>query len=109
MKKSETIKDKNLFNNIIKKGYFIKDDNYVIYYMENKVFKKSKYGIAIKTSIGKAHIRNKLKRQTRQIIDLNKKKFKNSYNYIIMIREKSVENGYSEMLKSMEKLLERIK
>ena len=109
MKRNETIKDKKVFNTIIRKGHFVKDENFVIYYKENNLYTKSKYGIAIKTSIGKANIRNKLKRQTRQIIDLNKKKFKNSYNYIIMIRGKSLDNGYNKMFKSMEKLLERIK
>ena len=88
---------------------FVKDENFVIYYKENNLYKYNKFGIAIKTSIGKANVRNKLKRQTRQIIDLNKKKFKTSYNYIIMIRERSLQNGYNEMFKSMEKLLERIK
>lgn len=109
MKRNETIKDKKVFNTIIRKGQFVKDENFVIYYKKNTIYTKNKFGIAIKTSIGKANVRNKLKRQTRQIIDLNKKKFKNYYNYIIMIRGKSLENGYTKMKKSMEMLLERIK
>lgn len=109
MKRNEMIKDKNVFNTIIRKGQFVKDENFVIYYKDNNLYSKNKFGIAIKTSIGKANVRNKLKRQTRQIIDFNKKKFKNSYNYIIMIKEKSLQNGYNEMNKSLNKLLERIK
>jgi len=107
MRRKEMIKDKNTFNNIIRKGKFIKDENFVIYYLPNED-NKTKFGIAIKKNIGKAVVRNKLKRQTRFIMDKYKKKFKNNYNYIIMIREKCLENGFNSMDKSFNTLIERI-
>jgi len=107
MKRKEMIKDKITFNTIIRKGKFIKDDNFVIYYLPSND-SNTKFGIAIKRTIGKAVVRNKLKRQTRFIIDKNKKKFKNGYNYIIMIREKSLDNGFNSMDKSFNTLIERI-
>ena len=86
MKRYEMIKDKKYFNSIIRQGKYSKDKNFVIYYINNKSG-ASKFGIAIKKSIGSAVDRNRLKRQTRAIIDDNRKIFKKSYDYIIMIRD----------------------
>jgi ribonuclease P protein component len=107
MKRIETIKEKDIFNNIIRTGKFKKNDNFVIYYKEKKCI-YSKYGIAIKNSIGKAYIRNKLKRQARSLIDLHKKEFKNEYDYIIMIREGCLKSKYDLLSNSFKHLLGRI-
>jgi len=72
MKRVETIKKREEFNNIIKKGSFIKNEYYIIYIMKSEN-ENSKYGIAISNKIGKAHLRNKLKRQTRTLIDKYRK------------------------------------
>ena len=72
MKREETIKDKNLFNNIIRTGKFKKNSYYVIYNIK-KEEEKINYGIAISNKLGKAVVRNKLKRQTRAIIDKHRK------------------------------------
>ena len=64
MKRIETIKDKKLFNNIIRNGKFKKNEFYVIYNIK-KEEEQQFFGIAISNKVGKAVIRNKLKRQTR--------------------------------------------
>ena len=104
MKRTEMIKDKKIFNEIIRKGKYTKDKNFVIYYIDNKS-EHTNFGIAIKKSIGTAVVRNRLKRQTRAIIDNNRKLFKNSYNYIIMIREGCLTSSFSEMSSSLETLM----
>ena len=101
MKRFEMIKDSEYFSNIIKNGKFYKDKNFVIYFVANNCNKFSRFGIAIKKSIGKAHVRNKLKRQVRMIVDKNKNLFKLSEDYIIMIRDGCVHSSYNEMEKSI--------
>lgn len=109
MKRYEMIKDKDDFNYIIRKGKFIKDKLFVIYYRDNeKENHFTKFGIAIKKSIGSAVTRNRLKRQTRCIVDRNKKMFQKNRDYIIMIREGCLNSSFSEMNESLESLLERI-
>ena len=106
MKRIETIKDSKTFNNIIKNGKFIKNQYFVIYYMQSEN-ENNKYGIAVSNKLGKAVIRNKLKRQTRAIIDENKNLFKNAFNYIIMIRKTCTEANYSTMNEAFKSLLEK--
>jgi ribonuclease P protein component len=105
MKRIETIKDRKSFNNIIKNGKFIKNDYFVIYSIYNEK-ENNKYGVAISNKIGKAVVRNKLKRQTRAIIDENRNLFKNNNNYIIMIRKTCKEAEFKVMNEAFKSLLE---
>lgn len=105
MKRYEMIKDKDYFSFIIKNGNFFKDNYFVIYYINNKDDDFSHFGIAVKKSLGKAHIRNKLKRQVRTIIDNNKNLFKLSKDYIIMIREGCLNINYNVMENSIKCLM----
>ena len=104
MKRFEMVKDKDLFNTIIKKGKFVKDENFVIYSLDNNS-NFSHFGIAIKRSIGTSVVRNRLKRQTRAVVDNNKKLFKLSQDYIIMIREGSLRSSFQEMEESVKILM----
>ena len=106
MKRIETIKDQKLFNNIIKNGRFIKNNFFVIYnIMKEK--EQINYGIAISNKVGNAVTRNKLKRQTRAIIDNHRNLFKNGHNYIIMIRKGSVGAKYEVLDRALVELLEK--
>ena len=109
MKRVETVKNNDYFSSIIKTGDYKKNDIFVIYYIYNKDKVNPSFGIAIKKNIGKAVVRNKLKRQVRSLIDMNKKEFKNNTDYIIMIRNKAVECDFKTLKGAFESLLERIK
>ncbi len=108
MKKYEIIKKHDEFNNIIHNADFIKNNYFVIYYMNNNS-NMSRFGIAISTKFGKAHIRNYYKRITRNIIDINKKSFSNNKDYIIMIKRTCLNIKYNELLTSFENLLKELK
>ena len=105
MKRVETIKDQKLFNNIIRNGKFIKNNFFVIYNIR-KEEDKINYGIAISNKVGNAVTRNKLKRQTRAIIDNHRNLFKNAHNYIIMIRKSCADTEFNILEQSLINLLE---
>ena len=107
MKKYEMIKSHDEFNKIIKNSKNIKNKYFIIYY-EKKITDKTRCGIAISKKFGKAHIRNYYKRITRNIIDFNKKLFKNNYDYIIMIKGTCINIKYKELYIEFEKLLKEL-
>ena len=107
MKRIETIKDKKLFNNIIKTSPYKKNNCYIIYY-KDKELAKIEIGIAISTKYGKAYERNKIKRQTRNIIDEYKNLFSNTKYYIIMIRKGAKGSSYEVLKQSLYELIKEI-
>ncbi len=108
MKRGETIKSKQEFSEIINLSKYIKNSDYIIYYRK-RVENKSRFGIAISNKIGNAVMRNKLKRQTREIIRKLKYLFKNDYDYIIMIRKGSLESNFHDRFNNLERLLNKEK
>ena len=108
MNKKYIIKEGKEFDRLIKKGYCSKNYNFLIFYEEYK-FPYNKYGISVPKKIGKAHIRNKLKRKIRAILRNYKKSFSKNYNCIIIIRNSCLTLTYQELSNSLEKLLTKIK
>ncbi len=106
MKKINIVKSNKDFDNIIKNGLFINNKYYNIYYMLNKE-NKYRIGISVPKKIGKAIIRNKLKRQTKSILDNNTEKIK-IYDYIIMLRKRVVDLDYKEKERELMILLNKI-
>ena len=107
MKKRDTIKSREEYSNLIKNGSYIKTKEYVIYYLDNN-YNKKRFGLAISNKIGNAVTRNKLKRQTREIIDSLNSLFKNNKDYIIMIRKGCLDSSFSEKKENLEKRLKEI-
>jgi len=107
MKKFEIIKKHSEFTNIIKNANFIKNQHFVIYFIDSN-FNYSRFGIAISTKFGKANVRNYYKRIIRNMIDLNKNSFKNNTDYIIMIKRNCIEYKYNELLSSFNNLVKEL-
>lgn len=106
MKKINIVKSNEDFNDIIKNGKVLKNKYYVIYYIDNRQ-DKYKVGIAIPKKIGKAVIRNKLKRQIKSILDNNKEKLK-KIDYIIIARSQILEIDYKQKEKELVTLLNNL-
>ncbi|MDD4705765.1 MAG: ribonuclease P protein component [Bacilli bacterium] len=107
MKIDERIKKSIEFDNIIKQGDFQKNKYYVVYYNHKKE-DNSRFGIAVGTKIGNAVIRNKLKRQTREIIKEIKIKFKKDQDYIIMIRKDCLNLNYQQKKENLLSLINKV-
>jgi len=102
MNKEKILQKSDDFSNIISTGQKIKNKYFSLYYKESN---KVHYGITVPKKIGHAVIRNKLKRQTREIIDRLKTLFKNEKDYIIMIRKGCINTTFKEKLENLEKKL----
>lgn len=105
MKKYERVKDTRYFNDIIAKGKYKKNKLFVIYIMKSEPEVK-KFGIAVGKKVGNAVIRNKLKRQLRNIIDETKLLFPKGFDYIIIVKRNCLESSYKEMKEALTSLIE---
>ena len=106
MKKRDIVKENTLFNNIIANGKKISNKYFIICSLE-KDYPKNNYGIAVGKKIGNAVIRNKLKRQVRNIIDHNIFLFPNFHNYIIICKKDILSLNYQKMEEELKSLINK--
>jgi len=105
MKKKEIIKKSNDYTKIINSNKKIKNKYYSIFYTKSN---STLFGISIPKKTGKAVVRNKIKRQIKNIIDNNKLHIQNNYNYVIIIRKEILELSYNEKEQELITLFKRI-
>ena len=96
MKRYEMVKSHEEFNEIINKENRLKG-KYIYIFFKSKDFDKPNFGIAVGKKLGNAVVRNKFKRQFRNIVDKNRFLFKNNNNYIIMIKKEANNASFSEL------------
>ena len=105
MNKEKTIKKNYQFRWIIKKGKKVNKKTVRVFITNNKE-KKNKMGIAIKKNIKSAILRNRVKREIREVYRLEEKKLKQHYNIIICFNTDSVNYNdiYSDIRKAFYEL-----
>ena len=94
MKKNNILKENREFNRIISKYkpiYF----KYFVFYVEKNTNDLYKFGISVSKKIGKAVVRNKIKRRIKNIID--KKEYENNFKCIIIVKKSILDLNFNEM------------
>jgi len=104
LKKRDIVTKNQDFSKIIQNRKYIKNNLFIIYYMENN-FPNARYGISVSKKIGNAVVRNKIKRQLKNIIQKNKNIFKKETDYIIIIRKGILDFDYHQIESSLIALL----
>lgn len=105
MKKKEIIKKSNDYTKVINKNKKLKNKYYSLFYIKSD---NTLFGISIPKKIGNAVIRNKNKRQIKNIIDNNKNNIQNGYNYVIIIRKEILSLSYQEKEQELINLFKKI-
>lgn len=107
MKKYKRIVDSKEFDQIIQKRRYRNSKSFTIYF-KNKEKEHSRYGIAVSKKLGNAVVRNKTKRQIRNMLrEIDKESHK--YDYIIMIRREYFNKSFEENQKDLENSLKTVK
>ena len=106
MNKEKIIKKSTTFTEIISKKQNLKNKYFSIYYVNSS---ETLYWITVPKKIGKAHVRNKIKRQIKNIIVTNEKDIQNNYSYVIIIKEAVKELNYSDLEKELISLIKKVR
>ncbi len=106
MNKEKIIQKSEEFTRIIKNNQSVRNNFFSIYYINSE---KNKYGITIPKKIGNAIVRNKIKRQIKNIIYNNEKDIQSSYNYVIIIKEAVLKLKYTEIEQELLNTFKKVK
>lgn len=94
MKKKNILKRNIDFDRIIKSNKAFQYKYYIIY-LERTQESDFHFGLSVGKKIGNAVVRNKIKRQLREIID--EKDYQKGINCIIIIRKGVLDNSFGQM------------
>lgn len=104
MKKLNIIKKQEEINNIIKTGNLSKNKFFYIYNKERDS-KYYRFCICVSKKLGNAVVRNKNKRQIKDIIDKSNLVFKSNMDYVIILRKEISNVSYDDKKKYLLELL----
>ncbi len=105
MKKREIIKKNEDFQKIIEKRRVVRNKFFSVFYIDNNVML---FGISVPKKTGNAVVRNKIKRQIKNIIDINKKSLQNNKQYVIIVKRSVLDLTYEKMERELINLMKEI-
>ena len=106
MNKEKIIKKSETFTEIISQKQSVKNLYFSVFYQKSY---NNMDGITVPKKVGKAYIRNKLKRQIKNIIITNEKDIQTSYNYVIIIKEPAKNLQYQLLEEELLKLMKKVR
>jgi len=107
MKKINIIKKNYDINNIINEINIIKN-NYFYIYKDKNNYNNYRFSIDISKKIGNAVIRNKIKRQIKDILDKSNLVFNSNNDYVIIIRNEINNLNYMEIKQNLIDLISKV-
>lgn len=106
MKKEYRVKKNEDFSLIIKEKQSLANRSFIIYYRKND-YQHARVGISVSKKLGKAVVRNKIKRQVRMMVQQTID-FEKSYDYIVIIRNKYLKLDFNSNLNELQYLYKKI-
>ena len=105
MKYSSSLK----LNHIFQRLYHTKGvaDGYLVLYARKNRTGQNRVGITVSKKLGKAHIRNRVRRRFREVYRLNEDKFLPGWDIVVVARSKSVEAPFDKLTRSYLALAKR--
>ena len=107
MKPAVTVKENYVFRRIYRRGRSSVQSSMVVYCQRNKQG-KTRLGVTVSTKLGKAVVRNRVRRQLREMYRLHLPQMKKGYDVILVGRVKAVHSPYVKMDKQYVRALEEL-
>lgn len=107
MKKANRLKKRKEFAYIFKKGESLASKHIVLTFVSSKL-KQYKVGFSCGKKVGKAVVRNKVKRRIKEAVYANRSLLQVGYNYIFVGKQTSSLATFEEIKQEVEFLLRKV-
>jgi len=108
MKKEYRLKKSDEIELVMKKGFSKANRTFIVYKFKNANIEKYRVAVSAPKKLGKAVIRNKVKRQIRAILQQNDSYLKDGHDYFIIARPDVLEIDFAAATKQMIHVLKLI-
>ena len=107
MKFSSSLK----LNHIFQRLYHTKGvaDGYLVLYARKNRTDTNRVGITVSKKLGKANIRNRIRRRLREAYRLNEEKFQPGWDIVVVARSRAVDAPFDKLTKSYLTLAKKAK
>ncbi|MGM9662867.1 MAG: ribonuclease P protein component [Oscillospiraceae bacterium] len=96
MKETRTVKKNHEFRRMYRKGRSAVN-SYLVLYCRPNAFGHNRLGVTVSAKLGKAVVRNRVRRRLREIWRLNQGQMKQGYDMIVVARSRAVKGSYQEL------------
>ena len=107
MKKATTLKMNYEFRRVYNKGKSGVSPFLVVYARPNRGG-KNRLGVTVSTKLGKAVVRNRVRRRLREIYRLSQPEMKQGYDIVLVARTRAVTATYRELERAYRKNCEKL-
>ncbi|MED3720533.1 ribonuclease P protein component [Geobacillus stearothermophilus] len=101
MKKKYRIKKNEEFQEVFQQGVSVANRQFVVYTLDRPEQPYFRIGLSVSKKLGKAVVRNRIKRYIRQCFLELKEEVAPGKDYVIIARQPAAEMGYAEVKKSL--------
>jgi ribonuclease P protein component len=98
--RTERLKQSKEFKAVFQQCRKLEDSHLAFYVQFSEDAGLRKFGVSLSRALGKAYLRNRLKRRLREIYRVEKEKFRGGYQIILVPRRGSVRRTFEELRKS---------
>ena len=90
------------FNHIFQRLYRSRGaaDGLLVLYARRNRSGINRVGVTVSKKLGKAHIRNRIRRRVREVYRLNEEKFQPGWDIVVVVRSKAVESDFQKLTAS---------
>ena len=90
------------FNHIFQRLYHTRGaaDGLLVLYARRNRTGINRVGVTVSKKLGKAHIRNRIRRRVREVYRLNEEKFQCGWDIVVVVRSKAVESDFQKLTAS---------
>jgi len=106
MKRINRLRKNKDFKFVISKHHSIKSNEFVVYYNNNNE-NHARIGISVSKKLGNAIVRNKIKRQIKEMVRQTIK-LDNKIDIVIVAKEDYLKNNYKNNLEKFKKIIKEI-
>lgn len=106
LKKQYRLTKRKSFNYIYRVGKIKSGENIIINYTPTKL-NNCKVGFSVSKKIGKAHLRNKIKRQLREAVKNLLPRLNQKHNYIISAKPSIIDKSFNKISEELFQILNK--
>ncbi len=106
MKRAITLKENYEFRRVYNKGKSGVSSFLVVYARPNRSG-RNRLGVTVSTKLGKAVVRNRVRRRLREIFRLSQPELRQGYDVVLVARSRAVNAPYQELTRAYRKCCEK--